>query len=334
MRLTDFLTELGSPVAYYPKLTKITGGVKETIFLCQLLYWQGKQGSKDGWIYKTQQEFTEETGLSRWEQETARKNLVRKGFLETKYSGIPRRLYFRLNIENINKAWAEFVSSDKHVETQHTSVWENHMQECGNPTYKDVETPHTSVLKSNKQACGNTTDKHVEIPHAITENTTEITTKITSENTSETTTESIEYIAQSCKSISEPTAAANDDPPLVVIPLNGKTKEFPITQQMIDDWQKDFPSVDVLSELRKMHAWSEANPNKRKTIKGVKRFIVNWLSREQDRIKSSSVGGGSAAVNSGYSRHPQNLRLVNNMDAVRGFLEDLEREKQGKEAAW
>jgi len=142
------------------------------------------------------------------------------------------------------------------------------------------------------------------------------------------------YIAQSCKNTSEP--AANEDPPLVVIPLNGKVKEFPITQQMVDSWQKDFPSVDVLGELRKMHAWSEANPKKRKTINGVKRFIVSWLSREQDRIKQynkpSPDIGGDAAFNSGYFRKfIPNLRLVNNEEALRKFLEKYDNSQ--KEAA-
>jgi len=56
VRLSDFLVDVGRPVAYYPKLSHITGGVKETLFLCQLLYWDGKQNDSGGWIYKTQQE--------------------------------------------------------------------------------------------------------------------------------------------------------------------------------------------------------------------------------------------------------------------------------------
>lgn len=307
------------PVAYNPDLAKALGSAKAGIFISQLLYWMDK--TKSEWVYKTIDEIYEETALTRKEQETAIKHCKKLGILEVELRGIPARRYFRLNVEKI-------------IELLQTRLTKMDKQVCTEVTNKFAQNGQASLHKSYKQVCPKVTNKFAQNGQTNSENTTEITTKITSENTSETTTESIEYTAQSCKSISEPTAAANDDPPLVVIPLNGKTKEFPITQQMIDDWQKDFPSVDVLSELRKMHAWSEANPNKRKTIKGVKRFIVNWLSREQDRIKSSSVGGGSAAVNSGYSRHPQNLRLVNNMDAVRGFLENLERKKQGKEAAW
>jgi hypothetical protein len=35
VRLSDFLVDVGRPVAYYPQLSHITGGVKETLFLCQ-----------------------------------------------------------------------------------------------------------------------------------------------------------------------------------------------------------------------------------------------------------------------------------------------------------
>jgi hypothetical protein len=48
VRLSDFLVDVGRPVAYYPQLSHITGGVKETLFLCQLLYWDGKQNDSVG----------------------------------------------------------------------------------------------------------------------------------------------------------------------------------------------------------------------------------------------------------------------------------------------
>lgn len=42
-----------------------------------------------------------------------------------------------------------------------------------------------------------------------------------------------------------------------------------------------YPSVDIVSELRKMQGWCEANPTRRKTVKGVKKFIASWLSDTQ-----------------------------------------------------
>jgi hypothetical protein len=52
--------------------------------------------------YKTTEEWEEETGLSRSEQETARKHLKR--FMEVDLRGIPATLYYRLNKQEIYSA--------------------------------------------------------------------------------------------------------------------------------------------------------------------------------------------------------------------------------------
>lgn len=87
------------------------------------------------------------------------------------------------------------------------------------------------------------------------------------------------YNAQSDKITHEPTPI---EPSIITITLNDKS-EYPIYQSMIDEWNELYPNVDVLQELRKMKGWSNANPAKRKTKKGIQRFINAWLSREQDK---------------------------------------------------
>ena len=57
----------------------------------------------------------------------------------------------------------------------------------------------------------------------------------------------------------------------------------------IIQWQKTYPAVDIFLELAKMESWLDANPTKRKTSKGIKRFVNSWLSRAQDRGGSSPV---------------------------------------------
>jgi len=61
----------------------------------------------------------------------------------------------------------------------------------------------------------------------------------------------------------------------------GDCKIHGIDQKQLDRWKENFPAVDVEEELRTMSAWLDANRKNRKT--DVKRFIVNWLSRAQDR---------------------------------------------------
>ena len=41
--------------------------------------------------------------------------------------------------------------------------------------------------------------------------------------------------------------------------------------------------VDIMQELRNMKGWCNSNPTKRKTKRGILRFINGWLSREQDK---------------------------------------------------
>jgi len=76
-----------------------------------------------------------------------------------------------------------------------------------------------------------------------------------------------------------PTAKA---PPVFEIPCNDGSM-YPVYQDQVDAWQKLYPAVNVPQEIRKMIGWSDAKPGNRKTKRGMKSFIVNWLSREQDK---------------------------------------------------
>ena len=85
---------------------------------------------------------------------------------------------------------------------------------------------------------------------------------------------------------SEPSQASepqsSTDTPVITIILNTK-EEYPIYQTDINEWQELYPAVDVMQQLRNMKGWCNANPSKRKTKKGIKRFINGWLSKEQDK---------------------------------------------------
>ena len=116
MRIPDVLQGVGRPVVCYPKLIDVLGGIKETFFICQLLYWTGKQRDREGWIYKTQKQIKKEIGLTRYEQETVRKNLKKLGILEEKYRGIPRKLHFRVNINRLREIWEEYLRKTAEVE--------------------------------------------------------------------------------------------------------------------------------------------------------------------------------------------------------------------------
>lgn len=58
---------------------------------------------------------------------------------------------------------------------------------------------------------------------------------------------------------------------------------YDVTQKDIDEWQDTFPNVDVTQQLKAMKLWLKDNPKKRKTRNGIRRFVTNWLDREQNR---------------------------------------------------
>lgn len=76
--------------------------------------------------------------------------------------------------------------------------------------------------------------------------------------------------------------ADSDDPVFLSIITNEKTG-YPIRESDVERWTDAFPGVDVRATLKRIGTWSHDNPTKRKTSKGMMRFICNWLSKEQDR---------------------------------------------------
>lgn len=82
--------------------------------------------------------------------------------------------------------------------------------------------------------------------------------------------------------ISGPHGPTIIEPPFIKLPLNDGT-EYPVTFDEVDECKKLYPAVNVEQELRNMRGWCLSNPTKRKTKKGISKFIHTWLSKEQDR---------------------------------------------------
>lgn len=120
MKPSTLFHDLGRPVAFYPRLRKICGSTNATLFCCQLLYWQGKQRDKGGWIIKRgsvdaddpdgkvsalNQSIERETGLTYREQVSARKMLTARGFLKERQNRLRHLMYFKLDLDALFEAW-------------------------------------------------------------------------------------------------------------------------------------------------------------------------------------------------------------------------------------
>lgn len=99
--LVDFIKDLFTdrPIAFHPMLARALGSTTGAIFLSQLLYWMPR--SRGGWVYKTRDQIYDETSLTRREQESARAALRTAKVLKEKRAGVPARLYFSVDWEQL-----------------------------------------------------------------------------------------------------------------------------------------------------------------------------------------------------------------------------------------
>jgi hypothetical protein len=107
MRLTaELLLEVfDAPLTFHRCLVPVAGGVTAALMLSQAIWTtQGLDPASDGWFMRSQEDWTEETGLSRWEQESARKALREAGLMQERRVGMPARLWFRVCPQAVWKA--------------------------------------------------------------------------------------------------------------------------------------------------------------------------------------------------------------------------------------
>jgi len=94
-----------APVSFHRCLVPVTGGITSALLLSQAIWTsQWLEPAADGWFLRSQEEWTQETGLSRWEQESARRALRRSGLLEERRIGMPARLWFRVRPDAVWRA--------------------------------------------------------------------------------------------------------------------------------------------------------------------------------------------------------------------------------------
>jgi predicted phage replisome organizer len=78
---------------------------------------------------------------------------------------------------------------------------------------------------------------------------------------------------------------------VAAIMLNDGTEWRP-SQALFAEYVRLYPKVEVKQQFNEMRGWSLSNPEKRKTRRGVARFVNGWLSREQDSGGGNGANGG------------------------------------------
>ena len=120
---TELLLEVFDlPVTFYRCLVPITGGVTAALMLSQAItITQEIDAAANGWFSKSKEQWTEDTGLSRWEQATARRTLRAAGFLEERRIGMPSRLWYRVCPDRVWHAMKKRADSRGAHRTQECS---------------------------------------------------------------------------------------------------------------------------------------------------------------------------------------------------------------------
>lgn len=166
IKLIEAMNE--QPIAFNKHYVFLGCGINGALMLSQLVYWASRTKNSEGWIYKTHHDWTLETGMTRREQETARKTLKNLGFLSEKKEGVPRRVYFKVERENLYKALVEYSESID-INSMHNSAILN----AQNVHTECTETPdcmHNSAILNAQISPSNTENTYRE----YTENTSDI----------------------------------------------------------------------------------------------------------------------------------------------------------------
>lgn len=108
----------------------------------------------------------------------------------------------------------------------------------------------------------------------------------------------------------EKSAPGASSPVVIELPcVSGEP--YSVSDADVNEWQSAFPAVDVHQQLNAMRSWLIANPTRRKTRRGMRRFAVAWLDRRQN-------AGGHAPL-SPRSGAPPPQRTIN--DALQDIID-------------
>jgi hypothetical protein len=114
---------LGSKVvSFHSIFAKAIGSVPAAVMLSQGLFWQEKSKHKDPRIIdgeeyfsKTAEEWYDETGVTEEQQKTARAHLVGCSVWKERRAGLPAKMYFRVDLENLVAVISRYLNEGKPV---------------------------------------------------------------------------------------------------------------------------------------------------------------------------------------------------------------------------
>ena len=155
------IRSIGRPVAFFPALAKYVGGVNAAILLGQLMYWDERTQENGLGVYKTTQQWEDETGLSYREQRTAREKLKERGLLIETYQRLNHRMFYKLDRAAFNTLIGQMVADKKTGDGENNGS-ENAQNESENQAENDSNEAQKSSRKG-LETSENSTENEGEI---------------------------------------------------------------------------------------------------------------------------------------------------------------------------
>jgi hypothetical protein len=156
-------------VGYSPDLARAVGGATTGLFLSQLLFQSDKGHNPEGWVYKSEAEMGQETGLTKREQQTARRKLLALGVITIMRGGWKNTYHFKVIWEKLYQVIAgiqrpQTVSTEKGERAQN-AITELHQNVSTEPPQWQQNVPKEqwqNVATSDTYRENNTEIKEVE----------------------------------------------------------------------------------------------------------------------------------------------------------------------------
>ncbi|HEU4754681.1 MAG TPA: hypothetical protein VFU47_16355, partial [Armatimonadota bacterium] len=145
------------PISFYRCLVEPAGSVAGALMLSQALYWTPRSDDPEGWFFKTGEEWSAETGLSRWEQETARRRLRERGIWLEERRGKHGKLHCRVDLVRLAAALADHLCGN-------ASKSKTPADQCGKTTNHIEGKPQRHVTETTAESTAETTGER-EVPH-------------------------------------------------------------------------------------------------------------------------------------------------------------------------
>ncbi len=138
------------PIAFNRHYVALGCGINGALMLSQMVYWSKRTKDRNGFFYKTQDEWEEETGLGRREQETARKKLRELGFVSEHKRGVPCKVHFKVEHDALYTALIQYAQNSQ------SSMADSAKLECANPPNSNGGKRQTNTENTAENTSENT----------------------------------------------------------------------------------------------------------------------------------------------------------------------------------